>query len=208
MKMGETTEETPGELLAKVGSTRRSRIRRHSDRSVPTQVEAILRAGRVAHVAYVVDGEPYIIPFSYDYADATVYLHGAPASTTLKALRSGSAVCLEVLLLDGLIASKTAPSHSMNYRSVVVFGQARRVTDLAAKRAILERMTQRYFAGRTVDHDYAAASTADLKSLEVLAVAIDELNAKVRSGPPAGPLDTDPDAPGSAYVVTLPALDA
>lgn len=137
----------------------RARIRRHPERAVPELADAILRAGSVAHVGFSVDGQPYVIPLIYHYADGTLYLHGAPASRALRTLVSGAAVCVEVTQLDGLVASRDAKSHSVNYRSVVVFGSATRVADDEVKRAIFEQMTARYFPGRAAGRkSYGAGS--------------------------------------------------
>ena len=199
-----------GDTLAeRIGVSSRSRVRRHAERTAPAEeAERILRAGRVAHVAYALDGQPYVIPFTYDYADGAVYLHGAPASRTLKTLRGGVDVAIEVTLLDGLIASRDAESHSANYRAVVVYGRAGRVTNMAEKRAILERMTLRYFPGRTVGTDYEAATEKQLRALEVLRVPVTELVAKMRAGGPRGPRDADLTASGTAYVVEMGGRDA
>jgi len=109
------------------GASARTRIRRHPERSAPELAEEFLRAGRVAHVAFVAAGQPYVLPFTYHYDAGKVHYHGAPASCTLRALRTlglGTPVCAEVTLLDGLVASRDAKSHSVNYRSVVIFGDA------------------------------------------------------------------------------------
>jgi nitroimidazol reductase NimA-like FMN-containing flavoprotein (pyridoxamine 5'-phosphate oxidase superfamily) len=195
-------------LAERAETSSRSRIRRHPERSVAERAEAILKAGRVAHVAFAIQGQPYVIPFGYYYEDGAVYLHGAPASRTLKQLAAGTAVAIEVTLLDGLVASRDARNHSMNYRSVVVYGTAESITDLDEKRAIFERMTGRFFSQRQADRDYAAASLKDLRSVQLLAVRIDELSAKSRTGGPKGPRDEDESASGTAYVVELPGLDA
>lgn len=186
----ETTREA-SDFTSRAEASARSRLRRHKERSVPTEADRILEAGRTAHVAYVIDGLPYVIPFLYDYADGAVYLHGAPGSRTLKSVRAGMSVAIEVTLLDGLIASRDAESHSANYRSVVVYGIAQRITRKDEKHAILERMTQRYFPGRTVDKDYAAATEKQIVALEVLRVPVEEFSAKMREGGPRGPRDSD-----------------
>lgn len=195
-------------LAARAGVSRRSRVRRHAEREAPGEAERILLTGRVAHVAYTLDGQPYVIPFLYYYEDGAVYLHGAPASRTLKALRNGADVAIEVTLLDGLIASRDAESHSANYRAVVVYGRAERVMDNDEKRALLERMTLRFFPGRTVGADYAAATAKQLRALEVLRIPVDELGSKMRTGGPRGPRDDDQTASGTAYVVELGGRDA
>jgi nitroimidazol reductase NimA-like FMN-containing flavoprotein (pyridoxamine 5'-phosphate oxidase superfamily) len=186
----------------------RTRIQRHPERAVPEHAEEILRAGRVAHVAFAVDGQPFVLPLLYHYEDGRLYLHGAPASRTIATLRAGAPVCVEVTLLDGLVASRMAKYHSANYRSVVVFGRAERVDDIQTKRAILERMTGRYFRGRTAGVDYKPARLGDLRGVDLLSVAVEELSAKSRTGPPAGPTDAAPEAPGSRFVVLLPGVDA
>ena len=203
-----TATDAASELRRRSERTPRSRIRRHAERSAPAEAQRILEAGRVAHVAYAIDGQPHVIPFLYDYADGAVYLHGAPGSRTLKSLRGGMQVAVEVLLLDGLIASRDAESHSANYRSVVVYGVAKRVTGMAEKRTILERMTTRYFPGRTVEVDYAAATEKQMRALEVLRVPVDELSAKMREGGPRGPRDAEADGSGhSAFVVEIGGRD-
>lgn len=194
--------------LKTFGKSARSRIRRHPERSVPEMVEEILLRGRVAHIAFAVDGQPYVIPTTYHYEGSTVYIHGAPASRMVKALGAGTPVCVEVTLLDGLVASRDARSHSMNYRSAIVFGVAAAVTDLEKKRAVMERMTLRYFPGRTAGQDYLPASGPDLRSIDVLAIAVEEQNAKARFGGPKGLHDAEEDGPGTHFVVTLPEIDA
>ena len=109
-------------------------------------------------------------------------------------------MAVSIALLDGLVASKTASNHSANYRSVVVFGRCHRVSDLTRKRRILEAATERYFPGRHPEKDYEPASDDDLTRMELLAIEIEEAQAKTRSGGPMGPTDADADAPGSAFV--------
>jgi len=204
------TREADGE--AAIGPGARTRIWRHPERAVPERAEEILRAGRVAHVAFAVDGQPFVLPFGYFYEGGTVYLHGAPASRTVRALRGGTPVCVEVTLLDGLVASRDAKSHSMNYRAAVVFGRAETVRDLAEKRAVFERMTAAYFPGRAAGADYYPAREGDLRGVELLAVRIEDLSAKARSAPPLGARDGaehDAAAGGrSCFVVDLAGLDA
>ncbi len=190
-----------------VGMTKRSRIRRHPERAVPEMAKDILMRGRVAHVAFAVDGQPYVLPMSYHYEDDTVYIHGAPTSRVVKALGAGTPVCMEVTLLDGLVASRDAKSHSMNYRSAIVFGVAKRVTNLETKRGVMERMTLRYFSGRTAGQDYLPAREADLRAVELLAITVEEQSAKARSGGPMGPHDADEDGRGTHFVLTMPGVD-
>ena len=184
--------------------TERTRVRTHPERAVPDEADEILAAGLIAHVGFVVDGQPFVIPMGYHYEDDTIYLHGARGGRLPRTLRDGVPVCVEVTLLDGLVASRDALYHSMNYRSAVALGHARLVAGEQEKAAVLERMTRRYFAGRTVGVDYAGPSAADLKITELLAIGVEELNGKKRSGAPAGPQDAAPDAPGTCGVFPVP----
>lgn len=197
-------EQTPSE----VRNRERTRMRRHAERSVPEQAEDILRAGRVAHVAFVVDGQPCVVPMTYHYEDGVLYVHGAPASRAAGTLRAGTPVCVEVTLLDGLVASRDAKSHSLNYRSAIVYGIPTPVTNATEKRAVFERMTARYFPERTAGRDYIPASDNDFRSVELLAIRADERSAKRRTGPSLGTHDGDDTAPGTRFVVELPGVDS
>jgi nitroimidazol reductase NimA-like FMN-containing flavoprotein (pyridoxamine 5'-phosphate oxidase superfamily) len=180
--------------------TDRTRIRRHADRGVPDRIDEFLRTGLVAHVACVEDGEPRVIPFLYHYEVGNVYIHGSPASSTLRLLRDGRPVTIAVTRIVDLVASRTAPDHSANYRSVVAYGRGRRIVDMAEKRRILNAMTERYFPGRRTPADYAPAADEDLAKMELIDIEIDEAAAKMREGGPMGPHDAEPDFPGSAFV--------
>jgi nitroimidazol reductase NimA-like FMN-containing flavoprotein (pyridoxamine 5'-phosphate oxidase superfamily) len=180
--------------------TDRTAIRRHAGRGVPERIEEFLHAGLVADVAYVENGEPRVIPFLYHYDAGHLYLHGSPGSGTLRALRDGRPVAVSVVMIDGLVASRTAPDHSANYRSVVVYGRAHRVADPARKRRVLDELTERYFPGRHTPQDYEPATDDDLVRMELIAIEVDEAQAKMRDGGPMGPHDSEADYLGSAFV--------
>ena len=183
----------------------RTQIRTHPERAVPDEAEEILEKGLVAHVGFAVEGQPYVIPMLYHYENNTVYIHGQRGGRLPRTLRAGDNVCVEVTILDGLIASRHALYHSANYRSAIGFGVAREVTDRDEKEAVLERMTRRYFPGRTVGEHYHAPTDGDLKITALMAVEMTELNGKKRSGPPAGPADADdsPEAFGTRGIVPV-----
>jgi hypothetical protein len=185
-------------MMIPINDGPRTRIRRHPERAVPEQAEEFLRAGRIAHVAYTVDGQPQILPFLYFYDDGALYLHGVPASATVRALRGGAPVCASVTILDGLVASRDAKSHSANYRSVVVYGRGEVVTDLDEKRRIFERMTERFFPQREAGRDYAHATVKDLRGVEL---RVDEMSAKARTGPALGAHDADEEYGGFSTFV-------
>jgi nitroimidazol reductase NimA-like FMN-containing flavoprotein (pyridoxamine 5'-phosphate oxidase superfamily) len=184
----------------------RTQIRRHPERAltVPDDAEAILSQALVAHVGIVQDGQPFVVPFTFLYREGAIYLHGAPGSRTVKMLASGAPVCIEVTLVDGLIASKSAETHSVNYRSVICFGRGALIEDDTQRRAIFANLIGRYFPGRTAGADYAHITAAELKRTWLVEVRIEEMSAKGRSGGPRGLFDADPDAPGNAGVHPAP----
>lgn len=188
------------------GTGERSRLRQLRERSVPDEVPDILAEGRVAHLGFSVDGQPFVIPLLYHYERArpdVVYLHGSSRSRALRHLAEGAPVCVTVTHLDHLVYSKTALDHSANYRSAVCFGSGRVVEDPDEKNAILERMVSRYFAGRTVGEDYSRATAQHLKATLLVEVRVAEASGKARRGPPNGPGDDDPDVPGTAGLVDV-----
>ena len=120
----------------------RTHIRRHPERDVMERAAPILAAGHVAHVGFVEDGQPFVIPLGYQFDPAQpdrLYLHGSTASRAVQHAASGAPVCITVTLLDGLVYSRTALYHSMNYRSVVCFGRGSRVTDPELQQTHLSR---------------------------------------------------------------------
>jgi uncharacterized protein len=184
----------------------RAEVRRHPERAVPDQAATILAMGRVAHLAFTEDGQPFAIPFGYQFDAAQpdrLWIHGSRASRALNLAASGVPLSITVTLLDGLVFSKSAMYHSINYRSAVCFGRGREVTDDAEQRTIYEQMIRRYFPGRTAGRDYAAPSEADLAATMLVEVTVEEMSAKARQHGPGGPWDHDPDAPGTAGVIPL-----
>ena len=110
----------------------RTRVRRLPERGAYDRetIDAILDEALICHLAWVADGsEPRVIPTIHVRVDDTLYIHGSNASRTLRGVKGGHEVCLEVTLLDGLVLARSAFHHSMNYRSVIVYGRAREVTD-------------------------------------------------------------------------------
>ena len=186
----------------------RSTIRRFLRHALPDPEDAaaILREALVAHVGIVENGQPFVLPMAYLYQDGHLYFHGAPASRLQRYLASGAPVCIEVTLLDGLIASKTATNHSVNFRSVVVFGRGQRVADPERRRALQQALIARYHPGRTAGVDYAHLTDDELAHTQVVELTIEELSAKARTGGPTGPVDDDPTAPGTAGVFPLPGV--
>ena len=192
--------------IKKLQISERTIIKNHPERAVPEEAAEILSAGLVAHVGFIEDGLPYVIPLSYHYDGEQpdrLYLHGSIRSRALELLASGDPVCVTVTLTDGLVYSRKAMNHSMNYRSVVLFGTAREVTDHDEKFALFDRMVQRYFPNRLLERDYNPPPASDLGVTALVEVQIEEWNAKARRGGPTGPDDDNPDALGSAGFTTF-----
>jgi nitroimidazol reductase NimA-like FMN-containing flavoprotein (pyridoxamine 5'-phosphate oxidase superfamily) len=184
----------------------RTAIRNHAERSVPDEASKVLTAGHVAHVGFVQDGQPFVIPIGYQFSEDApdrIYFHGSVGSRLMRHMAAGEPVCITVTLLDGLVYSRTALYHSMNYRSAVCFGRGRRVTDEAVQRAVYQAMVSRYFPGRTEGRDYSAPTEAHLDSTMLVEVEIEEVSAKMRTGGPLGPMDAIADAPGTCGVAEV-----
>ena len=142
----------------------------------------ILDEALFCHVACVVDGSPRVIPTIHARIDDTLYVHGSTASRTLRALRDGAEVCVCVTILDGLVLARSAFSHSMNYRSVMVYGTAREVTDPDEKWNAQRALVEHVVPGRSADA--RMPDEDELKQTAIFAVPLDEASAKVRTGPP------------------------
>ena len=160
----------------------RTTVKRKPQRAAYDRVtiHAILDAGFVCHVAFLVDGQPCIIPTLYVRLGDRLYLHGSPASRMLQALQEGGTVSIAVTLIDGLVLARSALHHSMNYRSVVVLGRARVLEEPAEKLAALEAIVEHIVPGRWAD--VRPPSADELKATSVLAMAIHEASAKIRAG--------------------------
>jgi len=162
-------------------------------------VHQILDTGFVCHVGFSVDGQPYVIPTNYGRNGDTLYLHGSAASRMLKTLGGGVPVCVTVTHVDGLVLARSAFHHSVNYRSVVVLGTARIVDDSAEKREALRLFTEHVLKGRW--DDVRQPTEQELKATTVLALPLEEVSAKIRTG---GPVDDEPDYALPVWAGVLP----
>src|SRR5713101_4563739 len=164
--------------------TKRTELRRIPGRGSHDweTINPILDAGFLACVGFCVDGQPFVIPTLYGRDGGRLYLHGSAASRMLGELETGIPACVAVTLVDGLVLSRSAFDHSMNYRSVVAFGRARKIADPGQKIKSLRLISEHLIAGRW--EDIRAPSEKDLKATMVLECSIEEASSKVRSGPP------------------------
>lgn len=165
--------------------TKRTKLRRLAQRGVydKAQVHAILDEGFICHIGFVMEGRPYVVPTAYGRSGEQLYIHGSPAS---RLMRGGPKqevdLCLTVTLVDGLVLARSAFHTSINYRSVVVFGTAHPVTDLVEKWQALRCFTNHVIAGRW--EQVKQPTEKDLKATSVLALPLEEVSAKIRTGPP------------------------
>ena len=177
----------------------RSRSRITYDR---TAVHAVLDEAYTCHLAFVVDGEPRVLPTLHVRVGETVYVHGSTGSRPMLAARApdGLPVCLAVTLLDGLVFARSQFHHSVNYRSLVAHGPAHLVAGEDRKRQVLAALIDKLGPGRAADS--RPPTRGELAQTAVLALRLGEVSVKVRSGPP---LDDPPDLglPHWAGVVPL-----
>lgn len=164
--------------------TQRTTLERHPERGAydaPT-VHAILDEALIGHLGFTDGDSPFVIPVLFARVGDTVYLHGSSVSRALRAIAGGQSACLTVTLLDGLVMSRAVFSHSMNYRSVVILGRGREVTDAAEKLAALEATVEHVVRGRWADA--RQPNEQELAATLVVALPLAEVSAKVRTGPP------------------------
>lgn len=179
----------------------RTRVRRlpargNYDRAV---IDAILDEALTCHVGLVKDGAPVVIPTIHWRAGDELFIHGSAASRMLEHAGAGAELCVTVTLLDGIVLARSAFHHSLNYRSVVVFGHARLVTDREQKLAALTQLVNRFSPGRA--ERVRAPNAQELKATSVLALPLSEASAKVRTG---GPIDDEEDLSLPVWAGVIP----
>jgi nitroimidazol reductase NimA-like FMN-containing flavoprotein (pyridoxamine 5'-phosphate oxidase superfamily) len=176
------TNDTVGTLEATArGALRRKRERGSHERAL---INAVLDEGLLCHAGFVAEHGPVVLPMTYVRIDDDLYLHGAAANDLLRHLAGGADVCVTVTLLDGLVLARAAFHHSMNYRCVVLFGRATRVSDLAEMRAASLGLLDHLAPGRAADA--RPPTDEELRATLMVRLAIVEGSAKVRTG---GPVD-------------------
>lgn len=161
--------------------TPRNRVKRHPERGSYDRaaVFAILDAGLLCHVAYVLDGLPFCTPTTFWREDDVLYWHGSSASRMLRHLRVGTPACLTVSHLDGLVLARCGFNHSADYRSAMCFGTARIVDEPGEKARAMLGIVDRFYPGR--NKGLRATTTQELKATTVVSMRIEEASAKVRA---------------------------
>src|SRR5712691_8446515 len=166
--------------LSQTDRTRLHRLRERG-RSDRAELYAVLDAGLICHLGVLIDGSPVVLPTGYGRSGDTLYLHGSSANRSLLAADSRD-VCVTVTHLDGMVCARSVSHHSMNYRSAVVFGTARLVTDDTDKLAALRAVTEQLVPGRW--ENARPPTRKELAATAVLALPLDEASVKARTGPP------------------------
>jgi nitroimidazol reductase NimA-like FMN-containing flavoprotein (pyridoxamine 5'-phosphate oxidase superfamily) len=169
--------------------TARNRIKRlpkrgHYDRET---IHRILDEALICHVAFVEEGQPYVIPINFARVGDHIVLHGAKASRLLKHIEAGHSICVEVTIVDGLVLARSVFHHSMNYRSVVVFGRGKLIEDQQEKLAALQAVAEHLIPGRW--QEARLPNRKELNATSVVLINIEEASAKVRVGPPVDELE-------------------
>ena len=164
--------------------TRRNRVRQIKDYAGydVRVVHEVLDAGYVGHVGFIDEGQPFVIPMLYAREGDVLYLHGAKKARVIKLLGSGAPVCVNVMLLDGIVAARSAFNSSMNYRSAVVFGTGQMLEDDSEVMHALEVVSEHVFPGRW--QELRAPLERELSMTGVISVAIESASAKIAADPP------------------------
>lgn len=175
---------TPAGPAAPLSPTARSTVRRgaHRARTDRADLYAVLDAGRICHLGVVLGGAPVVLPTAYGRVDDTLYLHGSTGSASLRAAAAGAPVSVAVTLVDGVVHARSVFHFSMNYRSAVVHGTTRTVTDPDERLRGLQALTEQVAPGAW---SYARLpNRRELAATAVLALDLAEASVKVRTGPP------------------------
>ena len=187
--------------MEKLTQTARTTLRRLPQRGAfdRRSINQILDEGFICHVGFVAEGQPFVIPTGYARVEDKLIIHGSQASRMLRTLGQGIEVCVTVTLIDGLVLARSAFHHSMNYRSVVVFGRATVVDEREEKLAALRALSEHMIPGRW--DDVREPNERELQLTTVLSLPLREASAKVRTGPP---LDDEEDYDLDVWAGVIP----
>lgn len=191
----------PGAEGGNLPVTERTRARRLAKRANydRAQVYEILDEGLVCHVSFVHEGHPVVLPTAHVRVGDHLYLHGSSKNRMLDVLAQGAPACVAVTLLDGLVLARSQFHHSMNYRSVVIFGHALDVIDPEEKQGVLSALCDHLLPGRS--RESRPGTRQELAGTRVLALPIEEASAKIRTGPP---LDGEQDLTSDYWAGVVP----
>jgi nitroimidazol reductase NimA-like FMN-containing flavoprotein (pyridoxamine 5'-phosphate oxidase superfamily) len=190
----------PHEVPSRIRVRRGPRKARYDRESI----DAVLDRGLVAHVAFLDGGDPICIPMLYARDGDRIYIHGSTASRAVRALAAGAAACVTVTIVDALVLARSAFEHSANYDSVMVFGTFSAVEGDAKRLRAFEAFTEKLLPGRW--REVRQPDAKELRATEILAMEIDEVSVKMRSGPPDD--DDSADAELEVWAGIVPIVSA
>ncbi len=171
-------------MSEQITETTRTKLKRIPKRGVFERetIYKILDEAFICHVGFIVNNQPFVIPTSFARIDDRLMIHGSAASRMMRNLSEEIDVCVTVTLVDGLVLARSAFHHSMNYRSVVVFGKGKMIEDESEKIAALRAFTEHILPNRW--NDVRPPTNLELKATTVLSIPLDEASAKIRTGNP------------------------
>ena len=181
--------------------TERTRVRRISDRGHYDQdtIFSIIDEAMICHVGYIQNNNPVVIPTIHARLGNTLYIHGSGASRMLKVISNQNNICVTISLIDGIVLARSAFHHSMNYRSVVIFGSGRKINDPKEKLNALKAVSDHLIPERW--DDVRPPNQKELDATTVIAISLEEASAKIRTGPPS---DDEDDYKLSVWAGVLP----
>lgn len=171
-------------MTNEIKQTQRTKLKRIPKRGALDRetIYSILDEGFICHVGFAVEDQPFVIPTAYARDGDNLLIHGSAASRMMRDLSKGIDVCITVTLVDGLVLARSAFHHSMNYRSVVMFGKAELVEDEADKYNALKLFTEHILPNRW--NEIREPNAKELKGTTMLKLEINEASAKIRTGDP------------------------
>lgn len=188
-------------MTNKIIKTERTKVKRIPKRGVYEReaINQILDEAFICHVGFTVDEKPFVIPTGFARSGENLLIHGSSASRMLRAMAWEVDVCVTVTLIDGLVLARSAFHHSMNYRSVVIFGTAKIINDEQEKLEALRLFTEHIVPNRWAE--VRPPNEKELKATMVLSLPIEEASAKIRTGNPS---DDDEDYALNVWAGVIP----
>lgn len=171
-------------IMSEINITERTKVKRIPKRGKFDRetIYKILDEAIICHVGFIVDDQPFVIPTGFARSDDELIIHGSSASRMMRNLSEGIDICVTVTLIDGLVLARSAFHHSMNYRSVVIFGKAELIEDKEEKFEALKLFTEHIIPDRW--DEIREPNELELKATTVLKLPIEEASAKIRTGDP------------------------
>jgi nitroimidazol reductase NimA-like FMN-containing flavoprotein (pyridoxamine 5'-phosphate oxidase superfamily) len=185
----------------KVHLTERTKIKTNAIRAV-YDIESIIKIideSFLCHIGFAIENQPFVIPVCFGRENDKIFFHGAKGSRMFHALRAGKEICVTISIVDGIVLARSAFNHTINYRSVVIFGKAHELIDLAEKTNALNIITEHIVPGRW--NDVRKPTDKELNATSIFSLEINEASAKVRTGPP---LDDEDDLKLNVWAGVLP----